>query len=273
MTTPSPNKHTEFYQLLVTFLGQLKIVFPAHEGINHAHQALGMFSLETFHPMMSKNWYDTAKPILKEIMARNVDIVATAFNESSVEVIANIKAGDILLDDDVDQDTKDTIWAYIDQLTALSCICHDQPAQAQATDGKPRMARPEEVRVAPPAAAPTGQKKPDFKGMIQTALKSLPDLAKGANEALKESGIAGSGDNPLGDIMKQLMNPDSLQEGPLQNMLANLAGGQPSGAMQEGSADGAAGSDQAEIAAKLARLQKYERAMKKKREKRQGKSG
>nr|BDC16867.1 hypothetical protein [Sicyoidochytrium minutum DNA virus] len=265
-----PNKHTEFYQLLVTFLGQLKIVFPDHEGITNAHQALGMFSMETFHPMMSKNWYDTAKPIVKEIMARNVDIVATAFNESSVEVIANIKAGDILLDDDVDDDTKETIWAYIDQLTALACICHEQPAQPTGEGaGKPRMARPEEVRsVAPPPAAPGAQQKPDFKNMIQMAIKSLPDLAKGANEALKESGIAGSGDNPLGDLMKGLMNPDSLQEGPLQNMLANLAGGQPSGAMEEGGGD----TGQSEIAAKLARLEKYERAMKKKREKRTGKS-
>jgi hypothetical protein len=204
------------------FIDSLSGRFPENAGIQSAKGGLdglkAMGGGMTFmDDMMCKKWYDISQPIVNEIHGHNAEVVGKAFDTCDVAMIANIGAGAILVDQEVDDETKQSIWGHIIRLTtvsfAVNVVVHS-------------MATPAVTPKPTPAPAPG---KPDIKSVIKGLTSSLPDIIEGLNEALRSNGM--EGENPVMDMVKQMMNPGALNSGMAPN-LAALA----TGAGQEGSA-------------------------------------
>ncbi|CAK9034992.1 unnamed protein product [Durusdinium trenchii] len=240
METNQPTPE-DFYNLLKEFVTFLHKNCPS-DGVAQAESALDMMSLSLLHGMMVDKWYETASPILKDIMARQTGPVVAAFDNCSIKVIANIGAGAILENDATPEAVKESIWLYLDRLTATS-VAIKQPSAVRA-----------------PAPTPSNSPQPTTKpaainNIIKGVTESLPQVISGLNEVLKQNGV--DSENPVGDFIKQMMNPQAMQPGMANNMMALATGqGQESPAMAE--AASMMDTDVADIQRKLKKLKKLE---------------
>ena len=263
----------QFYTVLVEFVQSLSSRFPENEGAKKALIGLELFGSETYYPTMSKMWADLSAPIVADIVERKSAKVVEAFDNCEVDVIANIKAGSILENPDVDEATKSAIWDYIDNLTAMAAavqnpeVVKEPAAPAPAPVAAPVQMRPPShpvvsqgmqpipgAQVPAPAPRPAA---PPVKDIIKGISSSLPDIISGLNDVLKTNGM--EGDNPVMDMVKQMMNPGAVQTGMAPNMMALATGqGQQPPAMAE--AADSMGMSVDEIQKKLARLENFEKA-------------
>lgn len=277
-----------FYGILKEFLASLRARFPDNQGVQTAESALGLLAMmPSAYGQVAQKWFEFAQPILPSIKARDAKVVGEALDSCDVELIRQIGAGAILNDESVDTATKDSIWKYLQTLTNLSAHLNTAaPMTAPAPTPAPMTASPASMTTdtAQPAAAPTptpaqAQAQPAATGATATAAKSDPgQIVKGITEAfpkilqsLNDVLKSDQGDNPLAQMMKTMMNPDQVQPGMANNVMANLMQQDASVMAQTPpvlQAAQQAGMTPEDIIRKLQRLENLEKARAKRRGKR-----
>lgn len=267
---------TTFYNVLVEFTGSLNNAFPENEGAKTAHNMLQMVgAMDSTHGQMVEMWYELSQPVLEDVKNKNPEPVAQALDNCPNPVIANIKCSGILCNDEVSADNKESMWKFLQTLTALSQMIYptmqDPNAQAPTLPatptptpspvGSPPLLKQPTAPTAPVVQQAAPAAKPNAGEVIKSITTAMPEIFKSLNDLMKQGGD----DNPLGQMLQQMMNPNQLQPGMAPNLAANMMQQDPGPAMQQVGAQTGYSAD--EIMKKLARLEMYEKA----RAKRQGK--
>lgn len=252
---------TTFYNVLVEFTASLNTAFPENQGANNAHNMLQMIgAMDSTHGQMVQMWYELSKPVLEDVKNKNPGPVAAALDNCPNPVIAGINTASILCNEDVSQENKESMWKFLQTLTALSQMIYPTLGKPEAAEAAqpPRPPTPQPIPRATQQAAPA---KPNPGEVIKSITSAMPEIFKTLNDLMKQGGD----DNPLGQMMQQMMNPNQLQPGMAPNLAANMMQQDPGPVMQQVGAETGYSAD--EIMKKLARLEVYEKA----RAKRQGK--
>lgn len=212
MATP-----TVFYNTLVAFLRALTQRFPENKGATTALSSLELFGQQpSLHLRMQEGWAHSTAAIQQEIHDKDAAIVSKTLDANDNPMISGISATSVLMNDDVDEQTKESVWKYLQTLTAMS---HSTPLPTDVTITTPvpkPMAGPGDVTAAVPAAV--APKVPDVGNIMDGFSKAMPQVMDSINQMLKSK----DGENPLGDIIKQMMNPNQLQTGMSGNIMANM---------------------------------------------------
>jgi hypothetical protein len=275
---------TTFYNVLVEFTGNITTAFPANQGAKMAHNMLQMVgSMPQAHPEMVKMWYELSQPVIEDVKNKNPEPVAKALDNCPNTFIANINSTSILCNDEVSKENKESMWKFLQTLTALSQMVYptledpskpapELPASAVRPVSTPPAAAVPPIAsvdtVVPPTPPPTPvpqqqaqQAKTKPADVVKSITTAMPEIFKSLNELMKNPGD----DNPLGSMLRQMMDPNALQTGMAPNVGANLMQRDPGPAMAQVAGETGMGAD--EIMKKLARLELYEKA----RAKRKGK--
>lgn len=268
-----------FYNVLVEFTGSLNKTFPENAGASTAHSMLQMVGqMEDTHGQMVEMWYQLSQPVLEDVKNKNPGPVAGALDNCPNPIIANIKTTDILCNDDVSTESKENVWKFLQTLTALSQMVYPSirdpskpvpeiPKQENLTAATPPPSpAPQPVVVQPPPqpvqqqAAPAA--KPNPGEVIKSITSAMPEIFKSLNDLMKQGGD----DNPLGQMLQQMMNPNQLQSGLAPNIAANMMQQDQGPAMNQVTAETGYSAD--DIMKKLQRLEMYEKARAKRNNKR-----
>lgn len=263
-----------FYGILKEFLASLRARFPDNQGVQSAESALGLLAMmPSAYGQVAQKWFEFAQPILPSIKARDAKVVGEALDSCDVELIRQIGAGAILNDESVDAATKDSIWKYLQSLTNLSAHLNTAtpaPTPAPMTTDTAAVPTPTPAPVQAQAAA-TGATataaKSDPGQIVKGITEAFPKILQSLNDVLKSD----QGDNPLAQMMKTMMNPDQVQPGMANNVMANLMQQDASVMAQTPpvlQAAQQAGMTPEDIMRKLQRLENLEKARAKRRGKR-----
>lgn len=275
MAAATPNT---FFNVLVEFTGNLSTSFPENDGAVKAHNMLSMLrDMPSTHDQMVEMWFTLSQPVLEDVKNQNPGPVADALDNCPNPVIAAINTKGILCNEAVSEETKKSFWKFLQTLTALSQMIYPSikdpsiPTPALPVQATPPPTPANSPAVAPavapsaPSAPPTAPAPPAQKTnpgeIIKSITSAMPEIFKSLNQLMKEGGD----DNPLGQMMQQMMNPNQLQSGLAPNLAANMMQQDPGPAMNQVSAETGFSAD--EIMKKLAKLEMYEKA----RAKRNGK--
>lgn len=274
-----------FYGILKEFLASLRARFPDNQGVKSAESALGLLAMmPSAYGQVAQKWFEFAQPILPSIKARDAKVVGQALDSCEVELIRQIGAGAILNDESVDAATKDSIWKYLQSLTNLSAHLNTaapapttapmttdtaQPAAAPTPTPAPvqTQAQPQAQDAATGATAQAAAAKSDPGQIVKGITEAFPKILQSLNDVLKSD----QGDNPLAQMMKTMMNPDQVQPGMANNVMANLMQQDASVMAQTPpvlQAAQQAGMTPEDIMRKLQRLENLEKARAKRRGKR-----
>lgn len=257
-----------FYNVLVEFTGSLNRTFPDNNGAASAHQMLQMIgSMESTHGQMVEMWYDLSLPVLEDVKNKNPGPVAGAIDSCPNPFIAGINTTNILCNDEVSAETKESMWKFLQTLTALAQMVY--PTIKDPTKQATEIPRQENMVAVPPATAPPGfaqpaqavqqaprtpAAKPNPGEVIKSITGAMPEIFKSLNDLMKQGGD----DNPLGQMLQQMMNPNQLQSGLAPNIAANMMQQDSGPAMNQVTAETGYSAD--DIMKKLERLEMYEKA-------------
>lgn len=264
-----------FVKNLVQFLEALQYRFPENSGVQSALTKLRSVP-SAFHGMVMDQWVKLTEPHAENIEHRNGAAVAAAFDSSEFDTLSSLKVGSILDNPEVDQQTVDTVWKYIDTLCHVAkMVNHTElpppptpeeleraaaaSATGSATGSVTGSASTPAPATAPGATGASAKGTPDVEKIVESITSAMPKVIAGLNKALQTS--SDGGENPVGDMLKQLMNPGRLQPGIANNLMANMMDTDAS-VMESVTAE--TGLSAAEIMQKLERLEKYERMRKRK---------
>lgn len=245
-----------FIQVLSEFVETLTRHFPDNTGAAKAKGMLDMFrDVPSTHDTIVKSWYRISAPILEDIKNRNAEPVARALNGCDNPLIADIRADTIICNDAVSAENKEAAWKYCETLTALSQIlCRQESMLGQPIAQAPAQPSAAPVAAPAPAAAAPAAAKPKPGDVIKQITTAMPEIFKSLNEMMKDGGD----DNPMGQMLRQMMNPNQLQTGMAGNVAQNMMDGDTSSVMQQASLETGLTTD--EILFKLKRLDNFEKA-------------
>lgn len=275
-----------FAHVITEFLQNLCTCFPENNGPAAALAMLQMAG-DAAHPAMASAWHKFSRPIVDAIRDRNAAVVTRAFDESEYQMMRQLRASDILAPM-VDEETRASVWKYLDSLTALSelavvgapvsaapaaasvpapapapapAVAPMTPADQVVTEVAPvaaavqaAAAKPAAVPVAPAAPAQPPRPADVLKGITS----AIPEIFKSINDVLKSDE-----NGPLSSLIKQMVNPDQLQSGFAGNLAANMRQEPDTAVMEQVSAE--TGLTAAMIQEKLRRLELYEKRRNKKK--------
>ena len=252
---------TVFVNVLKEFLGNISEAFPENEGVKEGLNWLNILPEQTY-PQIMNAWAKLTCAALDDIKERRAPEVAQLFDESSNPILSKINAKQIFASSD--PQNLESFWQFLSTLTALST--GQQPSVPPPSPPpavpvvQPQVVPPVPVvqpQVIPPAQPPPVQRQP--ADVVKGITAAIPEIFKSLNEALKNKGD----DNPLGQILNQMLNPNALQTGISNNLGANIFDNASPNVMSEVSAQ--TGLQTEEILQKLRRLEMYERARSKKK--------
>jgi hypothetical protein len=250
-----------FAHVMTEFLQNLVTCFPENKGPGSALSMLQLVG-ESAHPAMADAWYKFSRPIVSAIRERKTDAVVQAFEHSEYQMMRQLNAGAIMADS-VDDETKASVWKYLESLTSLSELAHVGKPVAPASVAGPKpefpltpaAATPAAAAAATPAvaapAAPAAQ-PPRPADLLKGITTAIPEIFKSLNDVLKNDE-----NGPLSSLIKQMVNPNQLQSGFAGNLAANMQSEPDTAVMEQVSAG--TGLTAAEISAKLKRLELYEK--------------
>jgi hypothetical protein len=226
-----------FFNTLLEFMHNLVVRFPDNKGCQTAYSSLRMFGSSTsLHPQMMQAWVEATNPIKSDIKERNTEAVCKCLDGNANPIIAGIGASKILLNADVDEETKESVWKYLQTLTSMANqegeVVPEAPAVVAAPVVKPvPMAAPGQTVGTATAAGATGKKAagPDVGKIVDGFTQAMPKVMDSINDMLKSK----EGENPLADMIKQMMNPNQLQTGMAGNVMANMMENTDQSVMQE----------------------------------------
>lgn len=259
------NSPVTFFNVLQEFIANLVHHFPENEGAKSANSMIPLFStVDSAHVAMVKMWYDQSSPILEEIKNKNPEPVAHALDNAPNPIIAGINTKSILCNSNVSDENKESVWKYIQTLTALSQMIYPKlnDKTEKLTGELPVISETVPAPVTTPAPVPTPTPavntappaKPKPAEVIKSITSAMPEIFKSINDLMKQGGD----DNPLGQMMSQMMNPNQMQSGLAPNLAANMMDNDPGPVMQQVSSE--TGLDAQDILKKLKRLELYEKA-------------
>ena len=232
---PAPLTDAEQYHLDGEFCRHLKNValqmyqrFPENKEIASLNGQIPMLDMIPNAKRMFRDlWRDFTVNYRESIMKCETEPVVKMFEESDVQQVKSIGMDKVLMDPNVEQQTKDSLWKYMQILTVLAHKGHPTEIKVKTAEGtmeaKPTPIAPPDIesaatRVSAPPAAPGQQPpKPDMEQMIKTALDAAPKVIETLNKVMKDD----DGENVVGQMLRQFMNPGALQTGLAPNMAAN----------------------------------------------------
>ena len=248
---------TIFVNVLKEFLANIAETFPENEGVKEGLNWLNILPDST-HPQMMESWAKLTSPVVTEIQERKAEVVARVFDESSNPILSKINAKHVLTNSD--EQSLESFWQFLATLTALST--GPTPPASPAAEAPPPIRMP--TPMPPPSLNMNAQaeqpQQPKQPGdVVKGITAAIPEIFKSLNELMRNR----DENNPLGQILNQMLNPNALQTGVAPNLAANLFDNGPSNVMQQVSAETGLRSE--EIIQKLQRLEMYERARAKKK--------
>lgn len=250
---------TIFVNVLKEFLANIAESFPENEGVKEGLNWLNILPDST-HPQMMQSWAKLTSPVVTEIQERNSEVVARIFDESSNPILSKINAKHVFANSD--EQSLECVWQFLGTLTALST--NQTPPESSGSE-EPLPVMPPTITTPVPSVQTNTPTEPQPQAPKQPAdvikgiTAAIPEIFKSLNDLMKNKGD----DNPLGQILNQMLNPNGLQTGVAPNLAANLFDNGPSNVMQQVSAETGLRSE--EIIQKLQRLEMYERARAKKK--------
>jgi hypothetical protein len=254
-----------FFNVLTEFIANIVHHFPYNEGAKTANEMISLFAnTDSAHVAMVKMWYEQSAPVLDDVKTKNPEPVANALDNAPNKIIAGINTKSILCNPDVSEENKEAVWKYIQTLTALSQMIYPAiDTNVEKLIGElPQVPRqngnvPAQAPSLPTSVPTTGQvpsAKPKPAEVIKSITSAMPEIFKSINDLMKQGGD----DNPLGQMMSQMMNPNQMQSGLAPNLAANMMDNDPGSVMQQVSSE--TGLDAKDIMKKLKRLELYEKA-------------
>lgn len=197
------------------------------------------------HSALVRVWHEVTAPVMEDMRSKNAEKVAAALDTCKHDFIRNIGASGVLCAAEVDEATKESMWRYLQSLTALASILSGGGETSVAIPAPPAAAGAAAAPAAPPAGKPA-----DVLKSITTA---MPEIFATLNNLMKDESSA----NPLGAMLRQMMQPDALQTGLANNVASNLLSGANAPVMSQVSAETGMGAE--EILKKLRKLEYYEK--------------
>lgn len=239
-----------FVALLQEFLVKLVKRFPENKGLENAKQTVAMMSLQsTMHGMISKKWYDFCNPIAAAVAARDTVTVCKAFDDFDNEIIKNMNISEVFQDPALDEETRESVWRYLQNLSVVATTVHGEGGAASGSSSTVVAPTPiSPPTLSPAVAAPPAAKKPEMNDVVKGITTAMPQVMAAFNDMLKDD----KGDNPMGQMLKQMMNPDQQQSGMFANMAASAMDNTPETVMEQ--AGEVAGLTKNQIIYKLERL-------------------
>jgi len=209
-----------FVRLLNVFLEKLTARFPENQGFKSALSTISSVSTQSmFHAQIVAKWYDFSNDIYDEILKENKEVVCLAFSNSKNDMIRKMDVSSVFKDHKLDEATEKSSWLHLKNLTILARNLKSTEAEASMPKVPPQLLRSPTVSAAPELvrkAAAVSQKPKSTPGdIVGNITKAMPEVMKAFNDILKDD----SGDNPLGQMIKGMMNPDGNQSG----LMANIA--------------------------------------------------
>jgi hypothetical protein len=125
MSTPKTNNPLEdFFQLCKTLVTAIKNVFPECEKTQSALAQLEFIENSGMAQMkenLIRKWYDTMKPYVQECVAKNDNVLL----RSKIKVLDDFDLKVKWTDPDFDQESKDVLWEYINNLNYLAIMYNE----------------------------------------------------------------------------------------------------------------------------------------------------
>ena len=271
-TVMAETYNREFDDVLDEFLSNLAKRFPERTGISQAIALNSLFKDSDSQEEKRSRWAKFSLPILREIMGGVAPVVSLAIAKEAADnpLIQRMGIDVVLSDVTIDAATKTSVWKYLQVLTVIShqgtnviipevvtnpVIPDVRPESVLSTIPVSLTPTPVPVVVAPTVAVAASSSTPDFAKIAEGLADSLPKVMEAFTRVMEKDG----GNNPMAQMMKQFMNPNQLQPGFLNNVAATMLQsdidpGVMSAVQQE------AGVSAEDIMAKLAKLDRLEKA-------------
>lgn len=119
----------DFFALTETLLKAVHTMFPECEVTKTKLMHIDVIRASNMRPAkeaLIETWYAKAKPFIKEIIAKNDNVILRA----NIEALDELRMKDKWRE--FEQEDKDTLWGYINSLTYLACLHHETtPDQIQ----------------------------------------------------------------------------------------------------------------------------------------------
>ena len=276
---------TTFFNILKEFTHSLTERFPDNAGARSASNALGFVEgMPHAHVQIVEKWHGFTQPIAHHIRDKDGKVVGEALDTCEISLIREIGSGNILHNEEIDAETKESVWKYLQSLTNLSRLLADQgvikaapapaPVTASSSDATQTQTQPASGTTAngttangTAASGTAASGKTDPGQIVKGITDAFPKILQSLNDVLKTD----QGDNPLAQMFKTMMNPNQLQPGMANNVMANLMQQDASVMAQTPPVVQAAqqtGMSPDDIVRKLQRLENLEKARAKRRGKR-----
>ena len=131
MSKTTTNPLEDFFQLCKTLMTAIKTTFPECEKTQAALAQLEFIESSGLTPMkenLIRKWYDTMKPYVQECVAKNDNVLL----RSKIKVLDEFDLKSKWTDPDFDQESKDVLWEYINNLNYLAIMYSESsPEQIQ----------------------------------------------------------------------------------------------------------------------------------------------
>jgi hypothetical protein len=114
----------EFFRLAKTLMIAVKNVFPECEKTQDALAQLEFIeasNMDHMKEVLIRSWYTTMKPYVQACVQKNDNVILRA----DIDVLDKLDIKAKWSDPDFDQESKDTLWEYVNTLNYLSCLYNE----------------------------------------------------------------------------------------------------------------------------------------------------
>ena len=115
------NPLEDFFQLCKTLMSAVSTTFPECERTKTALSELEFIEtsgMETMKETLIRTWYDTMKPHVQACVQKNDNVLLRA----NIKFLDELDLKTKWTDPDFDQESKDVLWEYINNLNYLACM-------------------------------------------------------------------------------------------------------------------------------------------------------
>lgn len=121
---PSANPLEDFFQLCKTLMTAVKATFPECEKTQTALAKLEFVEnsgMDSMKETLIRTWYDTMKPYVQACVQKNDNVLLRA----DIKFLTEFDLKTKWADPDFDQESKDVLWEYINNLNYLACMYNE----------------------------------------------------------------------------------------------------------------------------------------------------
>mmetsp|Transcript_1815 Transcript_1815/g.2890 ORF Transcript_1815/g.2890 Transcript_1815/m.2890 type:complete len:145 (+) Transcript_1815:973-1407(+) len=135
---------SDVVMLFKEFAHNLSQRFPEKASVLSAKASLDSLPNNTMVAnFLAKGWYDFIAPHATAVHTKDTEKICTAFDTCPIETIKDLDLRGVMTSDDVDPETKESIWKYLHLLTVMAQDVYGAaPAPAPALVPAPAPATP-----------------------------------------------------------------------------------------------------------------------------------